>query len=430
MNGAATALRDDFLRLYPTDAAEVLESRPPTDISEILTGATPVVAAPVLQAMGAEMASRALASLPDDVFPAIVRELDVTEAAILLARLGEDERERRLTLLDGRTAREVAELLSHPPGTAGSLMDPRTTTFRPDVTVQYALSRLRTLQAEEFDDLFLTDVERRFVGTVTLERLALADPTRTLGDLAAPGGMAIHATAPVDEVLQIASGRTDPVPVVDVDGRLLGLIRPRDLVAAVEERVSGDLQTMVGVSADERALSPPAFSVRRRLPWLFINLLTAFTAASVVGIFESTIARVSALAVLMPVVAGQSGNSGAQALAVAMRGLALREIRASHWRRLVLKEAAVGLANGVVIALATGVAVAAWSRSLPLGAVIAVAMVISMTVAGMAGAAIPLVLQASGQDPAQSSSIVLTTVTDVVGFLTFLGLATLLAAQL
>jgi magnesium transporter len=170
--------------------------------------------------------------------------------------------------------------------------------------------------------------------------------------------------------------------------------------------------------------------VIKRLPWLQINLLTAFLAASVVGLFEGTIAKFTALAVLMPVVAGQSGNAGAQALAVTMRGLALREIGARHWVRVVLKEVNVGLLNGLAIAITTGVAVFFWSHSFGLSLVIGISMVLSMIAAGFSGAIIPIALTRMGQDPAQSSSIVLTTVTDVVGFLSFLGIATLMAQML
>jgi magnesium transporter len=170
--------------------------------------------------------------------------------------------------------------------------------------------------------------------------------------------------------------------------------------------------------------------VRKRLPWLQINLLTAFLAAAVVGLFEDTIARITALAVLLPVVAGQSGNAGAQALAVTMRGLFLREISLRHWPRMVWKEASVGLVNGVAIAATTALGVWVWSRSIGLVAVISIAMVIAMVIAGMAGALVPIALRRFGQDPAQSSSIVLTTVTDIAGFLSFLGIATLLSGML
>ena len=164
----------------------------------------------------------------------------------------------------------------------------------------------------------------------------------------------------------------------------------------------------------------------KRLPWLNINLLTAFLAAGVVGAFEDTIASVTALAVLLPVVAGQSGNTGAQALAVTMRGLALKEVNTTQWLKLAVKEAAVGAINGSAIAFVCAVAVIIWSQSLGLAAIIAISMIISMTIASVSGTIIPIILRRFGLDPAQSSSIILTTVTDIMGFMSFLGLATLL----
>ena len=173
------------------------------------------------------------------------------------------------------------------------------------------------------------------------------------------------------------------LPVVNIDGHFIGVIRQSALVAAIEQETSVDIQTMVGVSRDERALSSPGFAVTKRLPWLQINLLTAFLAAAVVGLFEGTIAKFTALAVLLPVVAGQSGNAGAQALAVTMRGLVLREISLRQWPRVVGKEAVVGLINGVAVAATTALGVYLWSRSHGLVLVCAIAMVISMFVAGL-----------------------------------------------
>jgi magnesium transporter len=211
---------------------------------------------------------------------------------------------------------------------------------------------------------------------------------------------------------------------------MLGVIRHAALVEAAQEEASVDLQTMVGASRDERALSPSFFAVRRRLPWLQVNLLTAFLASSVVGLFEDTIARFTALAVLLPIVAGQSGNTGAQALAVTMRGLALREVRARHWLRVAAKETSAAAINGLAIALTSCLGVWWWSGSPGLVLVIGLSMLLSMTLAGLSGALIPMALTAARQDPAQASSILLTTVTDVVGFLSFLGIATALAGLL
>jgi magnesium transporter len=218
--------------------------------------------------------------------------------------------------------------------------------------------------------------------------------------------------------------------VVDFTGRLVGVIRHDALIRAIEEEASLDVQTMVGVSKEERALSKVSFAVRKRLPWLEINLVTAFLAASVVGLFEETIARYTALAVLLPVVAGQSGNTGAQALAVTMRGLAIREVRVSHWLQVASKEIMVAVINSCAVALTTSLGVYLWSQSYGLALVIGLSMIISMIAAGLAGAAIPMLSTAMGQDPAQSSSIILTTVTDVVGFFSFLGIATLMASAL
>jgi magnesium transporter len=220
------------------------------------------------------------------------------------------------------------------------------------------------------------------------------------------------------------------LPVIDFDGHLVGVIRQAKLASAIQQETTMDILSMVGASRDERALAPATYSVRKRLPWLQINLLTAFLAASIVGIFEGTIAQYTALAVLLPVVAGQSGNAGAQALAVTMRGLVLREISLRHWPKVVFKEVNVGLMNGLAIAFTTAIGVYFWSKSFGLVMVIVASMVISMVAAGFAGALIPITLQRFGQDPAQSSSIILTTVTDVVGFFSFLGIATLFSSAL
>jgi magnesium transporter len=310
-------------------------------------------------------------------------------------------------------------------------MDPRITAFAPETTVDEALRKMRTFKEKELGAIYLTDGSGRLVGTVPLGEIATATPETKLKDLINGNPVGVHATATREEIVNyLTEQRVATLPVVDGDQRLVGVIRYRALVAAAEAEASMSMQTMVGVSKEERALSRVSFAVRQRLPWLEINLATAFLAAFTVGLFEGTIAKFTALAILLPVVAGQSGNSGMQALAVTMRGLALREIGVSAWPRLIVKEAGVGILNGLAVAAVTMAGVFLWSRSPGLAVVIGLAMVTAMAIAGIAGALVPVTLKAFGQDPAQSSSIVLTTVTDVSGFLSFLGLATLFSSWL
>ncbi len=217
---------------------------------------------------------------------------------------------------------------------------------------------------------------------------------------------------------------------MDSGNRLWGVVRHDRLFDAIGESVSADMQTMVGASADEQATSTPGFAVRRRLPWLQINLLTAFLASVVVALFEGLIAQFTALAVLLPVVAGQGGNAGAQALAVTARGLALREVGTRDLRRLLVKELAAGFLNGLALAAVCGAGVYVWSGSTGLALVISLAMLVAIPTAGAAGALVPMLLTRLGQDPATASSIILTTVTDVAGFLSFLGIALALSALL
>jgi magnesium transporter len=323
-------------------------------------------------------------------------------------------------------ARELRGLLDYAEDSAGRLMDPRISPLRTGMTVAAALERLRQIRRTGLRELFVVDDEGRLAGRVEMQDLALAARELPLSDITRPVVAFVNDLDPREDVVeQLQSHPITALPVVNVSGRFIGVIRQAALVAAVEEETSLDIQTMVGASPDERALSPPLFAVRKRLPWLQINLLTAFLAAAVVGLFEGIISQVTALAVLLPVVAGQSGNAGAQALAVTMRGLVLREVSLRHWPAVVGKEALTGLVNGVAVAATTGLGVYAWSRSWALVAVIVLAMVVSMLAAGLAGALVPMLLRRFGQDPATASSIILTTVTDVVGFFSFLGIATL-----
>lgn len=425
------ALLHFFCSRYPAEAAAEIEALGVPTVVALLESQPLPQAAVVFERLRPDVGGDVIERLNDGALRRLFPAVEPTRAALFLSRLEPDVRERRLALLDAPLRKELEGMLRYTPDSAGGIMDPRVTTFRPDATVREGLARLRALGPKRIYQLFIVDDAGRLIGGVPLQELAIADPRQRLGDLMVRGLPVVSATASLEEVVEILEHRrVTTLPVVDIDGMLVGVIRHDALIEATEAEATADIQTMVGVSREERALSPVVFAVKRRLPWLQVNLLTAFLAAAVVGLFEGTIARFTALAVLMPIVAGQSGNTGAQALAVTMRALTLREVRVRHWWRVAFKELSVGFVNGTAVAFVTAVAVFLWSQSIGLGFVIGTSMVGSMMIAGLAGASVPMLLTSLGQDPAQSSSILLTTVTDVVGFMSFLGLATLAAGLL
>jgi len=429
---ADRALAEVLLTAFPDDAARLIETSDDAETAEFLAASTPERIMEILRRLTPDRGSRVLALLEDAQIRSALGSLNPNRAAAMLDRLDDADRERCLELIDEPLARDLRTLISYPPETAGSLMDPRATSFRPDATVRDVVKRLRRFRdRRNVQDVFIVDSEGRLTGAVPLQSVVLAGEGELISSLSSVTLVCVQAVASQEEITQtFEEQRIGSLAVVDLDGRLIGVIRQRELIKAAQEQATASAVTMVGASEQERALSSPLFAVRKRLPWLQINLLTAFLAASVVGLFESTIAQVTALAVLLPVVAGQSGNTGAQALAVTMRGLALREVRTRQWLLVATKEALAGAGNGIAVSLTTAVAVYLWSRSAGLTLVIGISMVLSMTLAGFSGAVIPMALTALRQDPAQSSSIILTTVTDVVGFFSFLGIATLLMATL
>lgn len=429
-NSITTELILNFIEHFPGEAAAKLEKLDDEEITSLFSALPIEKSLPVWDYLSPDIATKVLDKLGENKASKILSTLDPNKSIRILHHLSHERRDNFLNKLDPSLANELKMILSYPEDKAGALMDPRIILFRPIMTVAEALDRLRTAK-EVSKAIYLVDDGNRLIGTLDLQDLALADRDQPLSDLMKGVRSAVEAMASREEVIEeIEQHHLSSIPVIDFEGVLIGVVRHDALFAAAKNEASSDLLTMVGASKDERALSKASFAIRKRLPWLQINLATAFLAASVVGLFEDTIAKYTALAVLLPVVAGQSGNTGAQALAVTMRGLALREIRVSQWFKVVFKEANVGLVNGIAVALTTALGVLIWSKSIGLALVIGISMVLSMVIAGIAGAAIPILLTVAKQDPAQSSSIVLTTVTDVAGFFSFLGIATLLASLL
>lgn len=417
-----------FMLEYPIEAARVIDELPRDSAMEFLASQEVDAMSAVWRHLSPARADELLPELDEAVLGPLLAQIEPGICAAMLRRVGESERKRYLGLMPADTAAEIEELVGYPPDTAGRIMDSRVMTFRPDQTVASVLEQLRQLKPRGIRKLFLIDDEHRLTGVVDIQDVAVAEPDDVLSTLSSPPRATTSPFESRDHVAeQLKDLSLEVLPVVDVHGRLIGVIRHAELLKTLREETSADIQTMVGVSKEERALSRPWLSARKRLPWMEINLLTAFLAASVVGLFESTIAQFTALAVLLPVVAGQSGNAGAQALAVTMRGLALREISVRQWMRVTAKEVQTGFVNGIAVALTCGIGVYFWSGSVGLVLVIAMSMVLAMIAAGFAGALVPIGLTRIGQDPAQSSSIILTTVTDIAGFFSFLSIATLLA---
>jgi len=428
---AVQALNQAFLSNHPESAQQAASRLETEELVELFQQLSASEMIRLWDGLMLDAACSVLQQLPEINVRQILQRGDPVYTARVLVRLPAAERQQKMQLLDSGRQRELNALVQYPEESAGALMDPRFLPLSDALSISEALNRIRKFKPRFLRQLYIIDAEGKLQGMVEMHRLALAEATDKLAGLVQPVPAFVSATATREEVVeQLESHRITDLPVVDISGRLIGIIRYDALVDAVREESSIDILTMVGASRDERALSKVGFVVRKRLPWLSVNLLTAFLAASVVGLFESTIAQFTALAVLLPVVAGQSGNTGAQALAVTMRGLALREIGTSQWLYVARKEVGAAFVNGIAIALLTSLGVLVWSSSFGLALVIASSMVIAMVAAAFSGAIIPVVLSSMGQDPAQSSSIILTTVTDVVGFLAFLGIATLLSGML
>lgn len=421
-------LHETFIIDHPGEAGPLLETFEIGEIVRLIESIPPNAIAVLLSSMNPAVAAEALAALPEELGIQVVRKTSPGDAAGLLARLERDRRKAIIRHLARPLAKEIRLFMEYPAESVGSLMDVGVFALPEDLTIEDAVAQVRIRAPKDLHDIYVIDRRRYLVGMFSVRDLLLLNPTERLQSVMRRDVPTIHPMENREEIVDLfTERRLLTIPVVDLDGRLLGVIKNEDIVKASQEDATAGLQTMVGASKDERALSPLLFSVRKRLGWLQVNLVTAFLAAFVVGMFEDVIAQFTALAVLLPVVAGQSGNTGAQSLAVVMRGLALRDIRPAQWFPVVSKELGVALLNGLAVAATTCAAVYWWSNSPGLTMVIGISMVTSMCIAGLSGAIIPIILKSLNQDPAQSSSIILTTVTDVVGFFSFLGLATVFA---
>lgn len=425
------SLNRAFMLNFPADAARQIEAMTALEAIESLHDQPIHIVAGIIERLAPGIAEAVLTALPDTIGVKVLSRMETGRAVAVLSRLNEAQLDKMYSLMQESVVSEFKELLDYPENTAGRLMDTHIIAFNEDATVGEAISQIKKQRVKKLRHLFLLSDDMTLAGQVDIQRIALADNDEKLTSLSLPLVTCVQALDPKEEVIEkLMKYKVNRIPVVDLDNHLVGIIEGHGMIDAMRENVTADMQTMVGVSKDERALSSSWFAVRKRLPWLQINLLTAFLAAAVVGMFEETITKYTALAILLPIAAGQSGNTGAQALAVTMRGLTLREITVKHWIRVTLKEAGAALINGIAIAVTCGGGVYLWSRSSGLALIIALAMISSMIIAAVSGALVPIILKKIGQDPALSSSIILTTVTDIAGFMSFLGIATMLSGML
>lgn len=426
----AIETRNDFVARYPDEALTELES---ADDEVFFEEASYLSIDSRLTVLERAIPERSVALFSRMSTQEQVDIVDVAPTHLtleLIPSLSEAQKTALFNALPKSTQYDLKRLVALPLGVAGTMIEQANCTLRLGMNVAGAIERVRSFGRTGMSSLYVVDAERQLAGSIDMQVLALADPEEIV-DRYLEEAISCDLMAPTEDVVELLDEyEVDSLAVVDGKHRLIGVVQHDRLFDAIEESASSDMQTMVGASADELAMSTPGFVVLRRMPWLQINLLTAFLASATVALFEGLIAQVTALAVLLPVVAGQSGNAGAQALAVTVRSLALREIGMRDWLRLTRKELLAGIINGVALAIVCGAGVYLWSGSIGLALVISSAMTVSIPIAGISGALVPIVLTRLGQDPATASSIILTTVTDVTGFLLFLGIAMALSTLL
>ncbi|OGX36016.1 MAG: magnesium transporter [Omnitrophica WOR_2 bacterium RIFCSPHIGHO2_02_FULL_52_10] len=417
----------------PLIAAQVLETMSVEEAAAVVKVMPNSMAVKLIGYVNDAYCALLLEQLPKNVFEKIANKVDSQKAANIFLRFSHERREEFLTLLDEKQKRQIQELLSYPEDSAGRAMSVDFIAFHSGVQVRDAVSRIRDIvkRGSVLSYVYVIDEQEHLVGILNMRDLLLAEGGSSLAQIMRTDLFAVNCFDGLEKVANLLQDRKYfAAPVVDNEKRMLGVVRAEQMIGNVQDALSEDIQKMFGVSGDERSFSPIGRSLRTRLPWLYVNLGTAFLAAAVVSMFEGIIAKITVLAVYLPVVAGQGGNAGAQSLAIVMRGLVMREIPASKAKSLILKETWIGIINGIVIGIVTGLIAWFWQGNPVLGVVIGLGMLVNLTVAGFSGAFIPLAMKSLGMDPAQCSSIILTTITDVMGFFAFLGFAVLFQNQL
>ncbi len=411
-------IADELQRLAPDEAVARLRALPPETASEVLAELETDAAQNVAARLSGREIGRLLEDLPHD------------EAADVAAELEPAQRTEALAHLDPAHSARVERLMRYPDDSAGAIMKDQFIALPDSFTIGQGLDAIRRKGDEEFAGisyLYVVDARQKLLGVVPIRNLVFLPPGRPLREAMITEVHFVRVEADQEEVARLFSRyHFLALPVLDADDRLVGVVEARQVIDVLREEATEDMQRMVGVSGEESAYTPWRRALAMRLPWLYVNLATAFLAGAVIAVFESTLARWTALAVFLPVISGQGGNSGMQTLTVTIRSMALGELRGPAGRRILFKELLMSLFNGLAIGLTVGLVGWLWKGSLLLGFIVFLAMFLNVLAAAAAGVLIPLGLRAAKADPALSSSIFLTTVTDVAGFFFFLGLAAFL----
>ena len=426
---ARQLINEDFTA---PDIAHVLSSVPPKQ-RDILWNLveTEELAADVLAHLGEEERSEIVARLEPPQLNSLIESFEIDDKVDLLQELPESVIEEVLLSMDSQDRQRVVDVLSYDEDSAGGLMNTDVVTIRPDITIDVALRYIRRYRElpPMTDNLWVLNRRDEFIGQVSLSKILISDPSTTIREIMETEIEPLVVSTHEDEVAQRFE-RLDLVsaPVVALDGKLLGRITIDDVVDVIRSSADHSLMSQAGLDEDEDIFAPLFRTIRRRSIWLGINLLTAFLASAVIGMFEATLEQVIALAILMPVVASMGGIAGTQALTIAIRGMAIGRIGPANRNALVSREAVIGAANGVLWSSIVGTAAFLWFGDATLGYVIALAITVNLVVAALIGSLLPGYLKIRKIDPALAGGVILTTVTDVVGFFCFLGIATLVYA--
>jgi len=414
--------------LHPAEIASLIESLPPARREIVWEFVAPDLEGEVLIELNEEIRAELMGGMDAQELIAATEGLEVDDLADLIGDLPETVNQQVLRSMDAQDRDRLTAVLAYAEDTAGGLMNLDTVSVRPDVTFEVVLRylRMRGELPDRTDRLFVVDRHDRYLGALDVTRLLTDDSELTVGEALDATVDGIPPETPASEVAQLFEDRDlVSAAVVSQDGKLLGRITIDDVVDVIREEADHSVMSMAGLADDVDMFASVMSSVRSRALWLSVNLATAFFAANVVGLFEATIEKIVALAVLMPIVASMGGVAGSQTLVLIIRGLALGQIEQANARWLLIREIAVGLLNGALLATIVGLAAGLWFHEWAIGVIIFAALMINLFAASVAGVGVPLVLKRLGIDPALAGGVVLTTVTDTVGFASLLGLGTL-----